>query len=709
MRRISGFWNGQVDDDDDDKEPPFDPDFVSSPTAMSPTDTRVSLYDRLASATSAAQAAATSASTVVASATSKAVGTAASALREGNGANKLHIPPVSTPPPSFPEQLDASPSSDRTISPTRIPPAITAPPAPPPAVPHSSFGRVRKAEKPAPKKTTWDSSDDEDDKSNKAAAPVRKPPPIVQPVPKPARTVSIVTEPIVMESLDSSEEEDVPLRTVKTRASKQSLRPSNMARASKSSLKQPTVPPQTRKAVTQSAIEVRPASRPSSRASQRPNSVHTIVALPTQTPAPPAQPQTQTQVLAAEVALAHSVSNWSLSSDSQTVSPSSDDGLRPSSRQSARPPMVGKTMPRSKSSDKLRAPPNAMQARQEALSLSTGHAPRNTASPASSSRSGLTGDSSGPQPMTPKSTDPSRVSWADERAARGPGPEPAAARPAAQFGPWPGAPPMEMLMNPIMKEQYQTQWMAAARAYFDDAWERASTVSAAQTAPGPGGLGGGPTYGYSYQNMPPPPASAYGGYPQYSGYPAYNGYAGYPGMAMGMGGMQPAMGMMPGMPMGGMNGMGAMPMGAMPMGMPGNMYSYGAMPTQSVYGGEFGPPVAPFQQPSESGSSPRGSPRATARRLSNNMEGKPTRPSSIAHGHTGHGGQGMYSSGTGAASVTGVPASRRVVPPSSSRSTAGPGRRTSTLAMSEVNGPPSSWKSIAGEEAPSRRRVTNVS
>jgi len=262
---------------------------------------------------------------------------------------------------------------------------------------------------------------------------------------------------------------------------------------------------------------------------------------------------------------------------------------------------------------------------------------------------------------------------------------------------------MDMAMNPqqaaLMKQQYQHQWMAAAQRYFDDAWERASTVSAAQTAPGPHGLGsGGPTYGYSYQNIPAP-ASAYGGYSGFSGYTPYGGFpgpqAGYPGMG-GMPGM-------PGMPMGGMPGMpmGGMPMmpmgmpGAMPPGMPGgSMYSYGAMPAQSVYGGEFGPPVVPFHQQSEQPSSPRQSPRSRARRLSNTSDIQGGRPST-----------GMYQSGPGAASVTGVTPSRRPM---------NPGRRTSTLAMSEVagptSGPPSSWRRSAAEDEPTpRKRVTNAS
>lgn len=226
----------------------------------------------------------------------------------------------------------------------------------------------------------------------------------------------------------------------------------------------------------------------------------------------------------------------------------------------------------------------------------------------------------------------------------------------------------------MMKQQMQLQWMASAQRYFDDAWERASSVSNAQTAPGHGGMGG-MSYGYSYNNMPPPPpAFGYPQMPQFGGFP----YGGYPAPSVGFPGMP---GQMPGMPggmPGAMPGM-PMPMGGMP-GMPmGGMYSY-APPAQSVYGGEFGPPVAPFQQQPE----PQPSPRSRARRLSSQTD--------VAGNNRGV--------GSSAASVTGV-SGHNV------RQKAMP-RRSSNM---DLAGPPSSWRrSLGAEEEPSpRKRVTNAS
>ncbi len=226
------------------------------------------------------------------------------------------------------------------------------------------------------------------------------------------------------------------------------------------------------------------------------------------------------------------------------------------------------------------------------------------------------------------------------------------------------------------KQHMYAQFKAMADRHFEDMWERASSVGTANTAPQSNMFQ--QTYGYSYNQPPMPmmPPMPYGAYAQYP-YGAFGGpNVAFPG-GMPMGGMMPPMG---GMPMQGMS-------------MGGGGYSYGPG-AQSVYGGEFGPPVAPGMRETAPGS-PGGSPSRRARRISGVTDVPSGRPSSMAQGSS-------------AASVTGVPTShysqQRATPPRRQA------RRTSGLAMSEA-GPPSSWRASMGDdlETPRPKRVTNAS
>lgn len=692
LRRISGFWGGTPQDDD--REEAFDPAVVSAnglgltegdrSSSFTNNLNRQSLYDRLSAATTGV---------------TNAVGSVAAIVSPSldDSGERLYIPPVGSP--TRETTLAQSPGSDRTASPVPVPPPMKTAPAPPPGVSHSSFGRVPKvanvAKSGKSNKAGWEdssSSEDEQDKTPPArrvletSAPVRAPPPAAPGGPR-QRVVS-VTQPIKSVVLVESDSEEETLRTIRAKASSRSeLRPP-MSRSSTSSLK--------------SALKV--PKRPSPAA--RPQSTFTT-----------------------------SASNWSLSSSSPSPeqSPDSNSGpsgppTRPTSRLS-RPsshanmrrvgsgdrlsqlnPTERQPMGRAASSDRLRQLGRTTSAehvgngsarvqsilREPSPRHSVHVAPgkvRHTASPAST-QSGLTGDSAPPQPMTPRSAAESRRSWVDGRP-RVHSEATERARPSTVMDQWPGAaqqpaypygPGMEMYAaaaqaqaygppNPAqfeaMKHQMQAQWMTAASRYFEDCWERASNVSNAQTAPNGPSAFPQPTYGYSYQpTMPPPPPMFPQGYGQFPGGFPYP-YPGSPQVAF------PGMGM----PMQQPVAMGSM---GMPMSSGGGMFSYGGA-AQSVYGGEFGPPVAPGMQPEPQS---HGSPRRTAdpaRRLF--AEG---RPSSIA-------------------SHSAAPRQRAVVPPSST-----PPRRqlpvSSRRSAGRPNSPPSSWHAPAFEdETPRPKRVTNAS
>lgn len=730
LRRISGLWSGGTPDPSDDKEEAFDSSLVESTlrdnshrggSVDAASENRQSLYNRLAAATSSA------------------ISTASSALPTASTEERLYIPPPRTPSP--PPLQAQSPTSERTASPIPIPPPMAEPPAPPPALPHSSFGRVprRPAEKPRgarADKKGWASSSDEDDDE--------------KPLARPATSVSTVTTRAIVESkaepararpqsaallsrphssaallngveVLSDSEEDEPLNVLKASRSRDDLRsmlPRNLpSQPSSQNLKRDAAVPARTNAVKPVANgHAKPQAN-----GQRPRTASTPAA-----------------------GVTPSASKWSLSSspndspDSDDMSPPVRPTSRPTSRHSARPgsrvsiardpsaeqihsvpartgsadtsrDRSSMVIPRNQSSDRLRASSNSAtkmhqpSPRRSPMAMVAASDSRPTASPASS-QSGLTGDSSGQLPMTPRSAaDPSRRSWADGR------PRPDAetastrARPATHFDQWGGttagasnaqfpyAPGMDPYggQSAAYKQQIQAQWMAAAQRHFEDMWERASSVSNAQTAPHGPHSGGmfQPTYGYSYSQPPPMPPM-----PQMPQMP----YGGYPYPYGGFGGPQVAF--PGGMPMAGMPGMPGMPMQGMPpMGGPSAGYGYGPG-AQSVYGGEFGPPVAPAMRETVPGS-PGGSPsRQRARRSSGQTDIGSARPASVAH-----------NVGSSSASVIGVPASQysqqRGTPPRRAA------RRTSGLAMSEVGGPPSSWRASMGDdlETPRPKRVANAS
>lgn len=750
LRRISGLWSGGTPDLSSDKEEGFNPTLVESTLRDSQRrsdsnhENRQSLYDRLAVAASAATSSVVSALPTTTS-----------------SEERLYIPPVRTPSP--PPIQAQSPTSERTASPIPVPPAMELPPAPVPPMPHSSFGRVprRAAEKPAgPRagKSGWASSSDDEDDDERRPRPrpatsastattrtmVAARPQPAAPRPQSSAILRGKVDKIDKVEIISDSDEDEPLKVLKTSRSRSDLTTSR----SRTDL-------QLRPAISRSSHSGSSLQKPDEPA--RPTSI----LKPTLTgngnghanghangPVTGRRSRTTSMHNGTAAAVTPSASKWSLSSspndspESDPMSPPVRPISRPNSRHAARPisrvsiardssadpsrpmprtastdqmPKLGRPksaadlIPRKHSSDRLRAGPqsttkmHAPSPRHGPIAMVAVNDARPTASPASS-QSGLTGDSSGQQPMTPRSVgDPSRRSWADGRLRPDAETASVRARPASQFD-WASGPPPSGAQFPypgmdpygqqtVYKQQIQAQWMAAAQRHFEDMWERASSVSNAQTAPhGSSANMFQPTYGYSYSQpppMPPMPQMPYGGYGQY---PPYGGYGGpqvaFPsgmpgGMPMGMPGMA---GAMPGMP----GGMPGMPMG-------GGGYAYGPG-VQSVYGGEFGPPVAPGMRETAAPGSPGGSPsRQRARRTSGVTEGG--RPASIAHN--------LPSS---SASVIGVPAShysqQRATPPRR------PGaRRSSGLALSEVGGPPSSWRLSAGDEldTPRAKRVTNAS
>lgn len=145
-----------------------------------------------------------------------------------------------------------------------------------------------------------------------------------------------------------------------------------------------------------------------------------------------------------------------------------------------------------------------------------------------------------------------------------------------------------------MKQAWQAQYMAAALRASEDEWERASAISG-HTAPNPSTFPTFPNYAPSH-----PPFMGYG-FPQ-----------GFPGPPQGYPPFAPP----PGMPMFGM-GMGYGHGHGLGQGQR-HGYGYGTA-SQSVFGGEFGPPSThlpmpmqmPFQQP------PLGSPFPTSASNSN--------------------------------------------------------------------------------------------
>lgn len=730
VRRISGLWNPQPalevppvrrEDNESPREEAFDPAIVNASLYLaqneprqrtaSASEARMSLHERLGKVTATPPMSASTSTT------------------------RLFNP---ASPGTSETVQQRSPGSDRTASPTPIPPKIETAPAPPPAVPHSSFGRAVKkaAEKPRADRAGWASSSDDED-SNKTP-PARKP--LKSAMREPRERIPSRSAPVVEEI--ESEDEDEPLHTLKNKVSRASVmerpQPPFQARSqpSRSSLK----PQSSRSSVRLSQLNgvsggsrtsvvdssrnsvngytgssrasivdssrnsVHGSSRPSVESS-RTSSANVVPRIATSEVGGPSR----TSMLdpTSPVTVTASTSKWSLSSSpSPTISPGrsgSDEPPRESSR-----PVSRANMPRSVSSDRLRAQPPASGLRQPSPRHSIANLAveaRHTASPASS-QSGLTGDSSAQQPMTPHSHDqPSRRSWADGHRPRVEGAVPRE-RPSTTFdqlgGAVPGAFPYGQPQldyatqayvprtdrsfkadprHSAMKQQMQAQWMAAASRYFEDAWERGSVASTAQTAPHmPGMSFPAPTYGYSYQQPPPVPPGMYpqgfapGAFPP--GYPV-----GYPGAF----GAPPPQMAFPGMQMG-------MPGGMPPMG-GGSMYGYGA-PAQSVFGGEFGPPVAGFTG-RPGGDSPGGSPATRARRVSGATDIISGRPASVAHGMSGPG-----------------PAARST-PPRPARATHA--RRGSGLAMSEIGGPPpSSWRRSGGglddfEQTPRPKRVTNAS
>lgn len=214
------------------------------------------------------------------------------------------------------------------------------------------------------------------------------------------------------------------------------------------------------------------------------------------------------------------------------------------------------------------------------------------------------------------------------------------------------------------KQQFYQQWMAAAQAHFDDAWERASNVSNAQTLPGNNPMMGQMPMGYSYgafpagmASMPVPPSAMFN---MYGGY----GY-GMPAMPFPQAGMSSGMSSASGM-----TGMGGMGMG-------GGMYSY-APPAQSVFGGEFGPPVqAPFATEPVAG---HGGSGGSPSRRSRHLEGGSVRPQSVASGDI-------------------------ATPPRRQQ------RRASGMALSEAGGPVSAWRGSRyelNEQTPRARRSSHA-
>lgn len=745
LRRISGLWSGTPDQTHSDNDDSFDPSTAETTLRDSQRGSgglevpanqehRQSFYDRLAAATSSA------------------ITTASNALPTSTSSDeRLYIPPVRTPSP--PPILASSPTSEHTASPVPAPPVMAEAPAAVPSIPHSSFGRALRlpVDKPRGARTNkqgWASSSDEEDDDRTRPRPVTSASinttrtMVVGPRPKSTATRphSSATMLHGVELISGSSDEDEPLQALKTSRSRNDLRelqPGN-SRLSNSGSSVPMI--KTPESLRPTSI-LKPSMTGNGYANGHAN-------------APAPRSRTGSMPNGQRATVMSSASKWSLSSahdsdeeelhppvrpGSRPASRNSAHSVRPSSRTAARPashvsttrdssadhgrpvPRTGSSdympklrnrssdvLPRNKSSDllpsatgtdRLRAMPSAPNVRHPAprhpMSMVVGVDGRPTASPASS-QSGLTGDSSGQQPMTPRSgAETVRRSWADGRLR----PDVEAAttrRPASQFD-WassasatPGAPvPMGYPagMDPyggMNKQHMYAQFKAMADAHFEDMWERASSVGTANTAPQANMFQ--QTYGYSYNQPPMPmmPPMPYGGYGQYP-YGAFG---------------SPQVAFPSGMPMGGMMPpMGGIPMQGMPMGGGGYAYGPGA---QSVYGGEFGPPVAPGMRETAPGSG-GGSPSRRARRISGLADipaGRvPGRPSSLAQGSS-------------AASVTGVSTSgptthygqQRVTPPRRQA------RRVSGLTSSEA-GPPSSWRTSMGDdlETPRPKRVTNAS
>ncbi|BEI82997.1 hypothetical protein CcaverHIS002_0308650 [Cutaneotrichosporon cavernicola] len=746
LRRISGLWSGSTPGQaHSDNEEAFDPSMVETTLpdrqrgsggldVPANQENRQSFYDRLAAATSSA------------------ITTASNALPTSTSSDeRLYIPPIRTPSP--PPIQARSPTSECTASPVPAPPVMAEAPAEVPAIPHSSFGRVPRlpADKPRGARANrqgWASSSDEDEDDRvrprpaTSASTITTRAMVAAPRPQTAATRphSSATMLRDVELISGSSDEDEPLQTLKTSRSRSDLhelRPA-MSRSSNAGLSVPK-------------IKTPELPRPTSILKASTGNGHANGLANGHANAPTPRPRTGSMPNEQRAAVISSASKWSLSSahdsEEEELSPPVRPGSRPASRNSAhsvsmRPPSrtaarpasfvsiatdsnvdrsrpvprnassdhmpklrnrSSDVLPRNKSSDllpsptgtdRLRATPSAANMRQPAprhpMSMVAAVDGRPTASPASS-QSGLTGDSSGQQPMTPRSgADPARRSWADGR----PRPDAEASparRPASQFD-WgssagqAGA-QMPMAYQPGMdaygamnKQHMYAQFKAMADRHFEDMWERASSVGTANTAPQTNMFQ--QTYGYSYNQPPMPmmPQMPYGGYTQYP----YGGFGGpqvaFPG-GMPMGGMMPPM--------------GGMPMQGMPMG--GNGYSYGPG-AQSVYGGEFGPPVAPGMRENQPGS-PGGSPSRRTRHISGLTDvpaGRVTgRPSSVAQGSS-------------SASVTGVSMNQygqqRATPPRRQA------RRTSGLALSEA-GPSSSWRASMADdlETPRPKRVTNAS
>lgn len=687
LRRISGLWTGTPNADNDDKEEAFDPSIIAAigngppPIGMGERQrtasegNRMSIYDRLNSVTSAV-------SSVVPS---------PMAIMKGEDPNKLFIPPV----PDSPEKrvLPQSPASDRTASPVRVPPPMTAPPAPPPTMPHSSFGRPsrKQPEKVRTRKEAvgWDTSSEDEDDVKKSSPVIAAPRPLKSAMKHPSRTdlMSTSPAPAPAPSADDSEP-DEPLRQVRARASsRQELR--------SVSRQQEQRPP--------SRGDMRPTvSRPGSRQDLRVDTGVTKQPVPHGPSAGQPRPNGGRSVSSSHVSasshttatprnagLTKSSSKWSLSDSSPT---GSEQPSRPPSRPGSRA-----RMHRVASSDRLRAMPGGVRSSHHQTSPPTGgplaalnHDARHSASPASS-QSALTGDSSMQQPSTPRSNTDNRRSWgADARLRVSSDANEARVRPPSQFD-WMnaanGAVPQFPGMDPayaaqaqayvskskcvadvnsamMNKQQFYQQWMAAAQAHFDDAWERASNVSNAQTLPGNNPMMGQMPMGYSYgafpagmASMPVPPSAMFN---MYGGY----GY-GMPAMPFPQAGMSSGMSSASGM-----TGMGGMGMG-------GGMYSY-APPAQSVFGGEFGPPVqAPFATEPVAG---HGGSGGSPNRRSRHLDGGSVRPQSVASGDI-------------------------ATPPRRQQ------RRASGMALSEAGGPVSAWRGSRyelNEQTPRARRSSHA-